>query len=389
MLDVARLRRETRGADAVAHLNNAGASLPPAPVADLVVDWLRDEETTGGYETADRRRDELEAFYDAAASLLGCVRDEVAFLDNATRAWDMAFYGLELGHGDRVLTTASEYGSNVIAYLHRARRTGCEIVVVPDDEHGQIDLGLLEAAIDERTRLIAINHVPTGGGLVQPAAEVGALARAAGVPFLLDACQSAGQLPLDVGALGCDFLSATGRKWLRGPRGTGLLYVREEWIDRLDPPLLDIRAAELVGEDAYVVRSDARRFETWERFMAGQAGLGRAISYALDVGVEAIAERVRALAERLRAALADLPEVTVTDVGERRCGIVTFRHARVAAAAVQAALSAARCNVSVADGSPSRVWFDRRGLDAVVRASPHYFNTEAELDRLVDVVAAL
>ncbi len=262
---LARVRAHTRGCEGVCHLNNAGASLMPATVADMLHGWLADEERHGGYETEAARHADLERFYGAAARLLGCAADEIAFVENATRAWDMAFYGLRLRAGDRMLTSVSEYGSNVIAMLHRARRSGLEIEFMTEDATGQVDVAALSQRLADTSRpvaLIAVSHIPTGNGLVNPAAQIGRLARAAGIPYLLDACQSVGQMPLDVEALGCDMLSGTGRKYLRGPRGTGLLYVRREWIAQLDPPFLDQHAAELVRPDHYEVRADARRFES-------------------------------------------------------------------------------------------------------------------------------
>lgn len=387
--DIARARQETRGCEGVVHFNNAGASLTPAPVADYLYDFLRDEEINGGYETAAARHGELENFYAATARLLGAQPDEIAFIENATRAWDMVFYALPLAPGDRILTTVAEYGSNLIAYLHRARQTGAELVVIPNDSQGQIDTEALEKAIDSRTKLISISHIPTGGGLVNPAAEVGRIARAHGVPYLLDACQSAGQMPLDVSALGCDFLSATGRKYLRGPRGTGLLYVKRDWITRLDPPLLDQFAAELVDGAHYTLRDDARRFENWERYFAGQAALGQAVDYAMEWGLPAIRDRVYALAAGFRAGLADIPAAALTDEGVEKCGIVTFRHANRSAAEITAALGEAGINVSVSSGSGMKLSYLARGLDALVRASVHYYNTEDEVARFVAKVASL
>lgn len=383
--DLARARAETRGCANLVHLNHAGASLMPVPVADAVVDWLREEEMTGGYETARRHDDRLENFYDASARLLNCHRDEVAFIENATRAWDMAFYALALGPGDKILTAECEYGSNMIAYLHRARRDGCEVAIVPSDNQGQLDVAALESMIDARTKLISISHIPTGGGLINPAEAVGKVARRHRIPYLLDACQSVGQMPVDVEAIGCDFLSATGRKYLRGPRGTGLLYVRRDWIETkdIDPPLLDQHAATLVSEREYTMRKDARRFENWECFFAGKAALGTAIDYALDWGMEAIRARVKDLADGLRARLAEIPGVTVTDLGAEKCGIVTFTKAGETPLAIRDRCIAKGINISASSGSGSRVGFERRGLDSVVRASVHYVNSDEDIDRFV------
>jgi cysteine desulfurase / selenocysteine lyase len=387
-LDVERLRTDTPGCAHVAHLNNAGSSLPPLPVLDAVVDHLRRESEIGGYEAYAERRDRIEHTYDAIARLIGASRDEIAVIENATRAWDMAFYSFRFAPGDRILTGRAEYASNWIALHQVSERTGAVVEVVPDDEHGQLDVAALESMLDERVKLVSLVHVPTQGGLVNPATDVGRVTRAAGVPLLLDACQSAGQLPLDVEAIGCDILSATGRKFLRGPRGTGFLYVRRSLLESLEPPFLDMHAAEWVADDRYEVRDDARRFENWETYVAGKVGLGVAVDYALDVGIDAIWQRDRALAERLRAQLAEVPGVTVLDRGATKGAIVTFAVAGRRVDDVQAAVAARGINVSTTSTSSARLDLGQRGIAELVRASVHYFNTEDELDRLVDAVAA-
>jgi cysteine desulfurase/selenocysteine lyase len=380
-IDLACVRADTPGVRNVLHLNNAGASLPPQPVLDAVIGHLRREAAIGGYEAAAEAEPALERVYDALALMLGCGRDEIAIVENATRAWDMAFHSLPLRAGDRILTAQAEYASNCIAFLQVAKARGVVIEVVPDDAHGQVDVPALERMVDARVKLIAITHVPTNGGLVNPAAAVGRVAQAAGIPYLLDACQSAGQMPLNVEALGCDMLSATGRKYLRGPRGTGFLYVRRSLLERLEPPFLDLHAAVWTARDRYEMRSDARRFENWECNAAGKIGLGVAVDYALDLGLEAIRERVFALGERLRAQLRAIPGVVVQDLGRERCGIVSFTTEQMAADALQAALRTRAINVSVSTVTSTRLDMEARGLTQLVRASAHYYNSEEELDR--------
>ena len=386
MIDLERVRADTPGVEHVAHFNNAGSALPPRQVVDAVVEHLQREAEIGGYEAAAERKDRWEHTYDALARLIGAHRDEIAVVENATRAWDMAFYAFPFRPGDRILTGRAEYASNWIAIKQVADRTGASIEVVPDDESGQIDVGALERLIDEHVKLVSLVHVPTQSGLVNPAAEVGRVTRAAGVPLLLDACQSAGQLPLDVDAIGCDILSGTGRKFLRGPRGTGFLYVRRDLIDRLEPPFLDMHAADWQPDGSYRIRDDARRFENWETYYAGKVGLGVAVDYALAIGIEDSWERIQFLASRLRAKLDEIPEVTLLDRGSVLGATVTFTVADVSSVDVQRQLATESINVSVMEASSAQLDFGARGLDQVVRSSVHYYNSDEEIDVLVDAV---
>jgi selenocysteine lyase/cysteine desulfurase len=388
-IDLARARRETPATDHIMHFNNAGAGLMPQPVLDAVLDHLRLEAAIGGYEAETQAAAVLEHTYDAAAALLNCTRDEIAVVENATRAWDMAFYSVPLGPGDRILTAQAEYASNFIAYLQVARKTGATVEAIPNDESGQISVDALRNAIDDRVKLIAITHVPTNGGLVNPAAAVGQVAREAGVLYLLDACQSVGQMPIDVQAIGCDMLSGTGRKYLRGPRGTGFLYVRQSVLEQLEPPFLDLHAAEWSAPDGYTVRPDARRFENWETNFAGKIGLGVAIDYALGWGIDSIWARVQALAGDLRVRLRAVPGVAVTDIGAQQCGIVTFTVAGHDPAAIREALHAQHINVWISTRNSTLLDMTARGLDTVVRASVHYYNSEEEVARFCATLAAL
>lgn len=382
-LEVERLRTETPGCARVLHFNNAGASLPPAPVVEAQLAHLRLESEIGGYEAADRAEASAERAYDAVAALLGAAPDEIAVVENATRAFDMAFYAFPFREGDRILCSAVEYASNYLAFLQVARRTGAIVEPVASEADGSISVSALVAALrrDDRARLVALTHVPTNGGLVNPAAEVGRACREAGVPFLLDACQSAGQMPLDVDVLGCDVLSATARKFLRGPRGVGFLYVRRSLLERLEPPFVDLHAATWTARDRFEWRKDARRFENWEGNVSAKIGLGVAVDYALAVGLPAIQERVVALAARLRSALREVPGVTVRDLGAAPCAIVTFDLAHRDPTGVRDALRLRGINVSVTTTTSTRLDMEARGLVAMVRASVHYYNTEAEVDR--------
>ncbi len=389
ILDVAKARRETPACEEVVHFNNAGSALMPGPVSEALFHYLETEVRMGGYESADYFSDGLNGIYDSAARLLNSSPGEVAFVENATRAWELAFYAIPFQAGDRILTSMYDYGSNVIAYLQQAERYGVEVVFVPNDEYGQIDVTALKGLVDERAKLISISHIPTGGGLVNPAPAVGKVARDAGIPYLLDTCQSAGQIPLDVEAIGCDALCITGRKFLRGPRATGLLYIRESMMDQLTPPSLDQHAADLVSPDRYVMREDAKRFENWEQNFSGKYALKVAIDYALEWGLENIQQRVYSLADSLRSKLAQIEGLTLTDEGKAKCGIVTSITEQKTAAEIKSGLSGRSINVSVSGGSGTLVSFQQRGLTDVVRASVHYYNSEAEVDIFVEQLKAI
>lgn len=388
MIDLKTVRADTPGCEEVLHFNNAGAALMPAPVHDAVAGHLRDELMHGGYEAEASAADALSALYDELAAFLGCSPDEVAYVENATRAWDMAFYSIPFSTGDRVITHGSEYSSNYLALLQTAERLGIEIDLAPSAASGEVDVDGLEAMIQPTTRLIAVTHVPTQGGLINPAEEIGRVARKHGITYLLDACQSAGQISLDVARIGCHMLSGTGRKFLRGPRGTGFLYVSNDIVESLSPPFIDMRAADWTAPGEYRFAPGARRFENWESFVAGRIGLLAALRYARSVGMVDIEQRVRTLASSLRERLQSAPGASCHDLGSEQCGIVTFTLDDESPAATQQRLAAHGINVSVTDRYSAQIDFNQRGIDSLVRASVHYFNSEEEVERFVNTVLA-
>ncbi|MDQ5936197.1 MAG: cysteine desulfurase / selenocysteine lyase [Cyanobacteriota bacterium erpe_2018_sw_21hr_WHONDRS-SW48-000092_B_bin.40] len=388
-INVEQARLDTPATKERLHFNNAGAALMPESVLATVINHLQLEAKIGGYEAANQEATRLEKVYRSIAQLINCQPDEIAVVENATRAWDMAFYSMPLKVGDRILTACNEYASNYIAFLQMAKLRGVEIDVVENDQYGQIDLTRLKEKIDDKVKLIAITHVPTNGGLINPAAAVGKLAKEHKIPYLLDACQSVGQLVIDVEEIGCDLLSATGRKYLRGPRGTGFLYVRKSILEKLEPPFLDLHAAEWSSLNQYEMRPDARRFENWECNVAAKLGLGQAVDYALNLGLSNIEHQVTALAKQLRMALAALPSVSVQDLGENKCGIVTFTVAGHSALEVKTYLASKAINVAASTLSGTRIDMENRGLADLVRASVHYYNTEEEIAKFCAAVQSV
>ncbi|MFD9737428.1 aminotransferase class V-fold PLP-dependent enzyme [Umezawaea sp. NPDC059074] len=383
------IHRDTPAALDQVFLDSAGSSLPPTPVLDVQLDHLRREAEVGGYRAAAERADDLEAGYGVLAELLGADADEIAFSDSATRSWLGAFDAVPLAEGDRVLITEVEYAGNAVPLLRRAEETGATIETVPSDAHGQVDVAALRELLDERVRLVSVVHVPTNGGLVNPVAEIAAAAHEVGALVLLDACQSIGQFPVGLRDLGVDMLSGTGRKWLRGPRGTGVLAVRREVLPLLRPRLVDLRSGEWTSPTTYALREDARVFELWESSVAARLGLVEAARYALGVGLDTIAAEVGDRAKRLRAGLADLPGVRVRDLGERQCGLVTFTVDGVAAPEVRDRLAEVGVTVTASFVSSTRIDMAKRGLDEVVRASPHYFVSPEQVDQAVAAVSRI
>jgi cysteine desulfurase/selenocysteine lyase len=385
VIDVEALRADTPGVDHVAHFNNAGAALMPTQVIRAIYDHLDAEIRMGGYEARDAHEQQAEAAYGSLAAIVGARQSEIALMSSATTAWDMVVYSLKHRPGDRILTTTTEYGSNWAAYLQLRDRYGVEVVVVPDSDEGEIDLVALQSAIDERTSLISINHMPTNSGVVNPAAAVGKIARAAGAPYLLDACQTVGQMPIDVDAIGCDFLTSTSRKFLRGPRGVGFAYVRTDAGYLLDPVFADNHST--VVTDAQIeFRADARRLETWEKSWSNVMGLGAATDYAMAVGVDAIWERVQLLSSMMRQLLADVGGVELLDRGSVQGAIVSFTVDGREATEITDLLGQRSFNASYSTVNSAPIDMRLRGLDSLVRASVHAFNTEDEVERFVQAI---
>ncbi|MFI5719648.1 aminotransferase class V-fold PLP-dependent enzyme [Nocardia sp. NPDC051750] len=390
MVDEQRVRADTPGVGTGAvFLDSAGSSLPPRVVTETVIGHLRREAEIGGYRAANERLDDLAGVKEAIAALLNTTPDTIALSDSATRSWSDFFYAVPLRPGDRILISGADYASNAIAALQRARSSGARVEQIPDDEAGRLDLEALAAMMDDRVRLVSLLHVPTNGGLVNPVAEAARIARAAGALVVLDACQSAGQLPLDVAELGVDALSATGRKWLRGPRGTGFLYLRPELAASLEPGRLDLHSASWTGPDEYRMAPDASRFEFWEHDVAARLGLGAAVRYLLDLGPDQVYAAIAERADYLRGALGELPGVRVRDLGIEHSGIVSFTVAGVTPVEVRDRLREKDITVTVSHASSTLLDMSARGLDAVVRASPHCFVDHAELDRFLAAVGGL
>ncbi len=387
-IDLEKVRSDTPGVSDRIFLDNAGASPTPNPVHQRVVQHLEFEREVGGYEAKRQCQEELAGMYVSAADLFNAHPDEIAFMENATRAWDMAFYGIGFQSGDRILTSSAEYSSSYLAFLQMAQRHDISIEVIPDDEQGQIDVDALANRLDHRVRLVNLCHAPTSNGLLNPAEQIGELLRDSPALFFLDACQSAGQVPLDVARIGCDVLTTTGRKFLRGPRGTGLLYIRRERLEEFNPPFVDIHSAQWVGRDEFVLRPDARRFENWESNVAGRLGLKAAIDYCTALGIDNIRQRVNRLAQNMRRQLGEFKGVELLDRGPQKTGIVTFTVPSREAESIRRALATQFIYVHAQQVADARLDIEGIAKD-LIRASIHYFNTTTEINRFCAVLESM
>jgi selenocysteine lyase/cysteine desulfurase len=390
-LDLDRLRAETPGCAHRIHFNNAGAGLMPAQVLGAMTEHLELEAQLGGYEAADARSEATQDFYVATAQLLGCEPRNVAFATNATDAFARALSSIPFVPGDVILTTRNDYISNQIAFFSLRKRFGVEIVHAPDLPEGGADVDAMARLMRERRpRLVAVTHIPTNSGLVQPVAEIGRHCRELELLYLVDACQSVGQYAVDVERLGCDFLSATCRKFLRGPRGSGFLYISDRALAAgYEPLFIDMRGARWTGFEEYKQVETAARYEDWEFSYATVLGAAAAARYSLAVGIEAIAGRTPALGDDLRDRLAEIDGVRILDRGSERCAIVTFTLGGWTAEALMDELRRRRINSSVSAREHALYDFTDKGVDACVRLSPHYYNTEQEVDEVVAAVRDL
>jgi selenocysteine lyase/cysteine desulfurase len=389
--ELARWRADTPSVERLNHLNNAGAALAPTPVRRAVSDHLELEAALGGYEAAEARAGQLRAASEAVGRLIGAEGRNIAFTQNATTAFAQAMATFDFQPGDRIVTSRADYASNQIMYLALSRRLGVEVVRVPDAPEGGIDPAEMERELGRRRpALVALTWVPTNSGLVQPVETVAAICRRREIPCLVDACQAVGQLPVDVARLGCDYLAATARKFLRGPRGIGFLYAAGRVLAAGAYPItVDMHGATWSDPDAFTLTPDARRFESWEISHALVAGAGAAAVYALEVGIETASSRATALAVYARARLAELPGVRVLDRGPALCAIATAEIAGRDAAEVKLALRARGINTSAADREDAVIDMDAKGVRSALRISPHYYNTAGEIDAAVAALGEL
>jgi selenocysteine lyase/cysteine desulfurase len=388
-LDINALRAETPGCSEVAHFNHSGASLPTRATLAAITDHLQREALAGGMEAAAGVGEALNELRADAAALINATPAEIAFTTSGSAGFGLVFASLPpLKPGERILVGRQEWGGNLATLRAAADRAGAKVEAIACRDDGSVDPEALAGMIDEQVRLVSLTWLPANGGLINDAAAVGRVTRAAGVPYFVDAGQALGQIEVDVAAIGCDMLKGTARKFLRGPRGTGLVYVRSDFLSRLTPPFLDVQSGPW-SDDRPRPRHDARLFETIEGSIALQLGLAAALKQARRLEIQSIRGRINALSTGLRARLHQIKGVTVRDLGQERSGLVSLTVEGIGAQDVRKRLAAERFNVGANGVAYTPLDMKARGLTEIIRASVSYFNTEDEIERLVRAVQAI
>jgi selenocysteine lyase/cysteine desulfurase len=393
-IEITTFRNETNGCRNVIHFNNAGAGLMPNVVTQVQLDHIKLESEIGGYEASALKAAEIQNFYIQCAKLFNCKPTNVAFTASATDSYTRALSSIPFKEGDIILTDNDDFVSNQIQFLSLQKRLGVKIIRINNAPIGGVDLNDLEEKLKKyQPKLLAITHIPTNSGLVQPVVEIAKIyndysqQNGEKTWYILDACQSAGQMKLDVEVLKCDFLSITCRKFLRGPRGTGALYISDKALDAgLEPMFIDMRGAEWIEKDKYKQQPDAKRFEDWEFAYSTVLGTASAIEYCLNIGEDKIWQQVKHLSGNLRNQLSQLDRVRVLDNGPEVCGLVTFHVEGSDPKYIVSELLKRKINVVPSYRAFGIIDFDEKGVDWAIRASPHYYNTKEEIEIFINSI---
>ena len=389
-MNIAHIRQDTKGCTDKLFFNSAGASLMPSVVVKKMKNYLDEEEEFGGYFIQSKHAEELQEVYTQAATLLHCAPKNIAITYNATNSFFKALSSIDFKEGDCILTTDDDYISNQLTFIRLQEKWKLQLIRGTNLPNGDLDLDDFEDKIKTYLpKLITVAHIPTNSGLIQPVEEVGALCKKYDILFLLDACQSVGQIDVDTEAIGCDYLCATGRKFLRGPRGIGLLYVSDKVLEKqIAPTFIDMSGAEWTGPNQYTLQNNAKRFETWEQSRASILGLKEALAYANTIGMKNIETYNNNLSKHLRSGLSKIPEVTLLDKGSKQCSIVTFTIKGAELNSLTSYLSSKQIYYSVSNKNAALIDFTKKEVDWAIRFSPHYFNTTEELDKAIAIVEA-
>ncbi len=388
LIDITKVRADTPGCTQKIFLNSAGSSLMTKGVVNVMQSYLEKEMILGGYQTVPFFQHEIDAFYLHASALLHTSPANIAFNFNATDAYAKAVSSIPFRSGDFILTTEDDYVSNYILFFSLQKRFGLQIVRCNTLPSGDIDMFDLETKmLKYRPVLVSVTHIPSNSGKIQDVEQIGHLCEKYDIWYIVDACQSAGQMDIDVTKIKCDFLSATGRKFLRGPRGTGLLYVSDKALAAgLEPLLIDMRGATWDTENSYKPSGSATRFELWEANYSNILGLSEAIRYAMSIGLENIRAYNLELCQLLKEQLQTIPDIRITEEGSQTGSIVTFTSDTKTLDEYKNTLDMANISYSVGYRHFALIDFNKKNVDWVIRFSPHYFNTTDEILQVGEIL---
>ncbi|HBS12791.1 MAG TPA: aminotransferase [Flavobacteriaceae bacterium] len=387
-IDINQIRKDITDYGEKIFLNSAGSSLMPKSVVQEINRYLLEEEKFGGYSVAELKTNEIADFYNQTAQLIGAEAHNIAFTHDATDAYIKALSSIHFKHNDIIITTDDDYASNHIQFISLQKRFGIKIVRIKNLENGELDMIDFQKLVDKHNpKLVAVTHVPTNSGLIQNIEAIGEICYNQKIIFLLDACQSVGQLSINVTKIKCDFLTATGRKFLRGPRGTGFLFISDRLLKNgFSPLMIDGGGAVWKAIDQFDILENAKRFETWEAPYALIMGFREAIRYANNIGLENIQSYNQKLMLRLRENLIGIQGVKLFDKGLKNCNILTFRKDGKSLAKIKEKLNSNNVFFSVSRKEWGVIDFNKKGIDWVIRLSPHYFNTIEEIDNVSKII---
>ena len=369
-------------------LNSAGSSIMPKSVVQRIDYYLREEERFGGYKVVELNEGEISDFYSKTAKLINCKPHNIAFANSATDAYSKALSSIDFKKDDSIITTDDDYVSNHIQFISLKRRFGIKIIRIKTLENGGINITDFEELVKKHNpKLVSVTHIPTNSGLIQNIESIGEICHRHQILFLIDACQSIGQLSIDVKKIKCDFLTATGRKFLRGPRGTGFLFVSDRLLnDGYFPLMIDLRGARWTGIDKFEILESAKRFENWEIPYSLLVGLTEAINYANHIGLDYIESYNEKLMAHFRKNLSGIPGIRLFDIGLKICNILTFVKDGVSLKETKEKLDKNNVLFSISKKESAFIDFNKKEIDWAIRLSPHYFNTIEEIDKTVEII---
>lgn len=373
------------------YFNNAGSGIMSNDTFDTIVNHMRLEMQYGAYKAAIIREKEIKEFYKYAAKLLNAESsEEIAFIDSASRGWNLVMYGLPVTSNTSIVTLESEYGTNLLTIYDIANKTGCSVTVVKCHEDGSFDLLDVEDALSKGECILAVSHVAAQGAIENPVNELGILAEKYKAIYIVDGCQACGQIPINVQEMKCDFYITAGRKWLCGPRGTGILYVKKE--SRFPSSQIDLSTSDLVFDNNNKVVGiktveSAKRFELWEKNVASLLGLSNAIKECLNLGLPRIQDGIISNTIKIREAICNNPKLTLVGKKDAPIGNASFYTNNEALERdIKVFFEENGFIISCMCDWDCPLFFPKNNVKYIFRITPHYYTPSEEVHEMCECI---